>query len=134
MRNIPVWGKIALGLAAASVITLAIAAVGYLGIEKTGNALGETVQRRMPVQQHLAVLRHALTGIQRAERTLLIPEAMENPALLASQRADLAKYWGQAEAALSAHEALPGGNPETEAWLEFKDAWAAWGARHRKVL
>jgi methyl-accepting chemotaxis protein len=134
MRNIPVWGKIALGLAAASVITLAIAAVGYFGIEKTGNALGETVQRRMPVQQQLAQLRHALTGIQRAERTLLIPEIMENPAILELQRADLARYWGQAEAAMSAHEASPGANPEAEAWLEFKDAWAAWGARHSKVL
>jgi len=96
--------------------------------------LAETVQQRMPVQQQLALLRHALTGIQRAERTLLIPETMENPALQELQRADLAKYWSQAEAAMSAHEALPGVNPEAEAWLEFKDAWAAWGARHKKVL
>ena len=106
MRNIPVWAKIALGLAAASFITLAVAAVGYLGIEKTGAALARTVERRMPAQGHLAVLRNSLTAIQRAERTLLIPETMENPAVLEREKANLVKYWAEAEAAIAAYGAL----------------------------
>ncbi|MHC1753383.1 methyl-accepting chemotaxis protein [Humidesulfovibrio sp.] len=106
MRNIPVWAKIALGLAAASFITLAVAAVGYLGIEKTGAALARTVERRMPAQSHLAVLRNSLTAIQRSERTLLIPETMENPAMLEREKANLVRYWAEAEAAIAAYDAL----------------------------
>jgi len=138
MRNIPVWGKITLGLAAASVITLAIAAVGYMGIRRTENALTATAQRRLPAQTHLLTLRNALTAIQRAERTRLIPETQENPELMQRQKDNLTKYWAQAEAAMTAFEALPGPGGKTEAdnpaWLEFKDAWEAWGGRHRKVL
>jgi len=138
MRNIPVWGKITLGLAAASVITLAIAAVGYMGIRRTENALTATAQRRLPAQTQLLTLRNALTAIQRAERTRLIPETQENPELMQRQKDNLTKYWAQAEAAMTAFEALPGPGGKTEAenpaWLEFKDAWEAWGGRHRKVL
>ena len=39
MRNIPVWGKVALALAAAAIITLAVAAGGYLGIRRSEDAL-----------------------------------------------------------------------------------------------
>jgi methyl-accepting chemotaxis protein len=138
MRNIPVWGKVALGLAAASLITLAVAVVGYMGIRRTEEALTATAQRRLPAQAHLLTLRNALTAIQRAERTRLIPETEENPEVLKRQKENLAKYWTQAEAAMTAFEALPGpgGKPEAEdpAWLEFKAAWEAWGGRHRKVL
>jgi len=138
MRNIPVWGKVALGLAAASVITLAIAVGGYMGIRRTEQALTATAQRRLPAQMQLLVLRNALTALQRAERTRLIPETQENPELLRRQKENLTKYWAQAEAAMKAYEALPGpgGKPEAEdpAWLAFKQAWEDWGGRHRKVL
>ncbi|SNR91906.1 methyl-accepting chemotaxis protein [Humidesulfovibrio mexicanus] len=107
MRNIPVWGKVALGLAVSALITLVVAAVGSLGITHTGDALSETVSRHMPAQAHLAALRTALTAIQRAERTLLIPETMENPALLEQQRTGLAKSWADAGQAMAAFEALP---------------------------
>ncbi len=107
MRNIPVWGKVALGLAVSALITLVVAAVGSLGISHTGDALSETVARHMPAQAHLAALRTALTAIQRAERTLLIPETMENPALLEQQRTGLAKSWADAGQAMAAFEALP---------------------------
>jgi methyl-accepting chemotaxis protein len=138
MRNIPVWGKITLGLAVASLITLAIAAVGYMGILRTENALTVTAQRRLPAQIYLLTLRNALTGIQRAERTRLIPETQENPALLQRQKDNMTKYWAQAQAAMTAFEALPGPGGKVEAkspaWLTFKEAWEAWGGRHKKVL
>ncbi|MDR3641623.1 MAG: HAMP domain-containing methyl-accepting chemotaxis protein [Humidesulfovibrio sp.] len=138
MRNIPVWGKITLGLAVASLITLIVAAVGYVGILRTENALSVTAQRRLPAQLYLMTLRNALTGIQRAERTRLIPETEENPALLQRQKDNMTKYWAEAEAAMTAFEALPGpgGKPEAKnpVWLEFKDAWGAWGGRHKRVL
>jgi methyl-accepting chemotaxis protein len=175
MRNIPVWGKIALGLAAASLITLAVAAVGYLGIRRTEAALAETAGRRMPAQRSLATLRHSLTALQRAERTLLIPETMENPAFLQRQKDNLVRYWAEAEQAMATYEGLPplappvllakkGAPPATDAsaasanatpgpgnapdavsaeapvsaqgksWDAFKEAWEAWGKRHRKVL
>lgn len=92
MRNIPVWGKIALGLAAASLITLAVAVVGYMGIRRTEEALSATAQRRLPAQAHLLTLRNALTAIQRAERTRLIPETAENPEILKRQKENLDKY------------------------------------------
>jgi methyl-accepting chemotaxis protein len=106
MRNIPVWGKIALVLAIASFITLAVAAVGYLGIQRTGQALESTAARRMPAQTQLLLLRNAMTAIQRAERTRLIPETQENPELLKRQKDNLDKYWKQAEDAIAAYEAL----------------------------
>ncbi|KAF0233744.1 MAG: methyl-accepting chemotaxis [Desulfovibrionaceae bacterium] len=138
MRNIPVWGKIALGLAAASTITLAITAGGTLGLLRTEAALTETAKRRMPAQEALGTLRNALTAIQRSERTLLISETAENPAETERQRKDLEKYRSQAQAAFAAYEALPGapGKPgaRDEAWEELKNAWEAWLTRHDKVL
>jgi len=138
MRNIPVWGKIALGLAAASIITLTIAVGGYMGIRRTEQALTVTTERRLPAQLQLLILRNALTALQRAERTRLIPETQENPELLKRQKENLDKYWAQAESAMKAYEALPGpgGRPKAQdpAWLAFKQAWQDWGGRHRKVL
>jgi len=106
MRNIPVWGKVALGLATASVITLGIAVVGYVGILRTEDALERTARQRLPAQTSLLILRNALTAIQRAERTRLIPETQENPALLQRQKDNLARYHAEAEAAIAAYEAL----------------------------
>ena len=134
MRNIPVWGKIALGLAAASSITLAIAAVGYLGLRRTETALVTTAQQRLPAQEHLATLRNALSAIQRAERTLLIPETETNQEYVGLQKTALARYWAEAEAAMQGYEALPGMDLAAPEWAEFKGAWEAWGSRHRKVL
>ena len=108
MRNIPVWGKIALGLAAASAITLAIAAGGYLGLLRTEAALAESTTRRMPALETLGSLRHAITAIQRAERTMLIGETAENAAETERQKKDMDKYLAQAQTAFAAYEALPG--------------------------
>ncbi|MBU1229950.1 MAG: methyl-accepting chemotaxis protein [Proteobacteria bacterium] len=134
MRNIPVWGKIALGLAAASTLTLAITAGGYLGLLRTEAALTETAKRRMPAQEALGTLRNALTAIQRAERTLLIEETSQNPAEVTRQNMDREKYRAQAQAAFTAYEALPEVPVNDPAWLELKDAWEAWLKRHDKVL
>jgi len=134
MRNIPVWGKIALGLSVASAITLGIAAVGYLGILGTEQALTRTIQERMPAQEDLAALRGALTAIQRAERTLLIPETGENPAETERQRTQLAQHWTRTEAALAACAARYADSPRAEAWRTFQDALESWRGRHKRVL
>ncbi|MDP3425893.1 MAG: MCP four helix bundle domain-containing protein, partial [Humidesulfovibrio sp.] len=138
MRNIPVWGKIALGLAGASILTLVITAGGYLGLLRTEAALRETARRRMPAQESLGTLRNALTAIQRAERTMLIEETSQNPAETARQNTNRAKFRAQAEDAFSAYEALPVDRTVDRtvdpAWLELKDAWQAWLKRHDKVL
>jgi len=134
MRNIPVWGKIALGLAAASTITLAITAGGYLGLLRTEAALTETIKRRMPAQEALGTLRNALTAIQRAERTMLINETAENAAETAHQKKSMEQYRSQAQGAFAAYEALPGAPGKGEAWENLKSAWEAWLVRHDKVL
>ena len=122
MRNIPVWGKIALGLAAASTLTLAITAGGYLGLLRTEAALTETAKRRMPAQEALGTLRNALTAIQRAERTLLIEETAQNPAESTRQNTDRETYRAQAASAFTTYEALPGAPVNDPAWMELKDA------------
>jgi methyl-accepting chemotaxis protein len=134
MRNLPVWGKIALGLAAASTLTLAITAGGYIGLLRTEAALTETAKRHMPAQEALGTLRNALTAIQRAERTLLIEETSQNPAEVTRQNKSREKYRDQAQAALATFEALPGSVVQDPAWLELKEAWEAWLARHDKVV
>ncbi|MHC1699356.1 MAG: methyl-accepting chemotaxis protein [Humidesulfovibrio sp.] len=134
MRNIPVWGKIALGLAAASSITLAITAGGYIGLLRTEAALTETAKRRMSAQEALGTLRNALTAIQRAERTLLIEETSQNSAEVTRQNTDREKFRSQAQNAFTAYETLPAAPVNDPAWLELKDAWEAWLKRHDKVL
>ncbi len=134
MRNIPVWGKIALGLAAASALTLAITAGGYVGLLRTESALAETAKRRMPAQEALGTLRNALTAIQRAERTLLIEETSQNLAETTRQNKSMEAFRAQAEAAFAAYEVLPKTPVADPAWLELKDTWAAWLRRHDKVL
>jgi len=158
MRNLPVWAKIALGLAAASTLTLAITAGGYLGLLRTEAALTETARRHMPALEALGALRNSLTAIQRAERTLLIEETSENPAEIARQNTNMEKFRAQAQAAFAAYEALPAATGQVEAqakpdakadaqaepkappqggdpaWQELKEAWEAWLKRHDKVV
>jgi methyl-accepting chemotaxis protein len=162
MRNLPVWAKIALGLATAAIITLAITAGGSLGLLRTEAALTETARHHMPALEALGSLRNALTAIQRAERTLLIEETSENPAEIARQNKNMEKFRAQGLAAFAAYEALPATTSPVKAqakadakadakvdakadpqaapqqgdpvWLELKDAWEAWLKRHDKVL
>jgi methyl-accepting chemotaxis protein len=134
MRNIPVWGKIALGLSVASAITVAIALVGYLGILGTEQALTRTIRERMPAQEDLAALRGALTAIQRSERTLLIPETSENPAEDKRQRDLLTKNWATADAAVAACAARYAKGPQAENWKNFAEALDGWRERHKRVL
>ena len=125
MRNIPVWGKIALGLAAASALTLAITAGCYLGLLRTESALAEMARHHMPALEALATLRNALTAIQRAERTLLIEETSENPAEIARQNKLMEKYRALARAAFAAYEALPQTRAETKAKAEPQPVFQA---------
>ncbi len=133
MRNIPVWAKLAIGLAVSTIITLGVAAAGYLASQRIETALVHIAKRRAPALEALGTLRNAQTAIQRAERSLLIEEFQENPAEMERQKAALTTYWAQAEAAMQSFEALPGA-AETEAWANFKSAWESWRARHGKVL
>jgi methyl-accepting chemotaxis protein len=133
MRNLPVWGKLALGLAVSTIITLGIALAGFLASQRTEAALVHIAARRSPALESLGALRNAQTAIQRAERSLLIEEFQENPAEMTRQKADLKRYWAEAEQAMQSFEALPGAG-DTEAWAQFKETWAAWQKRHEKVL
>ncbi len=133
MRNMPVWAKLALALAVSTVITLAVAGAGVFANQRTEAALVHIAQRRAPALEALGTLRNAQTAIQRAERSLLIEEFQENPAERERQKANIAKYFAQADEAMKAYEALPG-TTGSEAWTGFREAWEAWGARHRKVL
>ena len=133
MRNLPVWAKLAIGLAISTILTLGIAAGGYVTSARVESVLLHITTRSTPALEALGILRNAQTAIQKAERSLLIEEFQQNPAEQEQQAANLTKYREQAETAMKAYEALPGA-AQNEAWTTFKEAWEHWTQRHNKVL
>jgi methyl-accepting chemotaxis protein len=133
MRNIPVWAKLALGLAVSTIITLAVAAAGYVASTRIESALVHMTQRRTPALEALGTLRNAQTAIQRAERSLLIEEFQDNPMEQKRLKENLEKYAVVAGEAMREYEALPG-TVESEGWVNYKEAWEKWQKRHQKVM
>ena len=57
-----------------ALITLIVGALGWRGVTHTNEALAEVATNRLPSVLGLEMMNEALTAIQRAERSLLIPE------------------------------------------------------------
>jgi len=71
-RHWTVGKKLIGGFGISIALTLVVAGVGWRGLAKAVEAIREIAEVRLPSVQGLQLMNEAQTGIQRAERTLML--------------------------------------------------------------
>lgn len=131
------WGlgaKLISSFLVVAVITLVVGGVGYRGVSQTDNALMEVAEIRLPSIMGLQMIDSAQKDIQGRERTLLVPEILNDPKQVewVSKRFEAA--WQQAEKGRQLYEPLTRSQKEAIIWNEFKPLWDIWKKDHQKVM
>ena len=114
------------------VITLAVSAVGYWQTARLASALYEIGVVRLPSLSALGEVDQAMSAIQAAERTLLLPVLDEG--ISTRQRQNLERSIAQLDRGIAGYEPLPQTPQESEAWRAFMPALGAWRSEHLAVI
>ncbi len=134
MKNMKLSAKLIGGFVAVAVITLIVGAIGFWGVSQTDNSLTEVVEIRLPSITGLQMISLAQKDIQGRERTLLIPEVLDDPKQVEWVAKQFASAWQQAEKGWKLYEPLPQTKEEEIIWNQFKPAWEAWKKDHNLVM
>lgn len=123
--------KISAGFAIVALIAFLLGGLGYWGSDKSGSAITELGERRLPAVQTVLEMQIALNELVRGYRTLLDPVAdlssrQEQYQLIQTSRET---YRGLAER----YEALPKSPEEQEAWNVFKETIPQWVAANNAI-
>lgn len=134
MKNMKLSVKLISGFAVVALITLIVGALGWRGVSRTDEALTEVANVRLPSVLGLEMMNEALTAIQRAERSLLIPELFSDEKEKEHQYKRIEEKFKAAEAGWKIYEPLPQTKEEEGIWNNFKPAWDAWKKDHQKTF
>jgi signal transduction histidine kinase len=124
--------KLVGGFATIVVTTLAASAVGYWQADRLASALYEVGVVRLPSLSALEEVDEAMSAIQAAERTLLLPGLDVD--IRTQQRQDLKRSVAQLDRGIASYEPLPQTRQESEAWRVFTPALGAWRSEHLAVI
>ena len=108
--------------------------IGFWGVAQTDNSLTEMAEVRITSIKGIQMIALAQKDIQGRERTLLIPETLDDPKQIEWVSKQLEFSWQQAEKGWKLYEPLPQTKEEEIIWNQFKPAWAAWKKDHNQVL
>jgi methyl-accepting chemotaxis protein len=114
------------GFAIVALICVVVGLIGWKGIYDTEKALQEVNDVRLPSINSLAIINEAQTAIKLAERSLLIPEFLNDDKLMDRQLKNIDIAWGRVDKAWKVYEPLPQTKDEEAVWKQFKPAWDAW--------
>ncbi len=117
-----------------ALITLIVGFLGYRGVSQTDNALMEVSEVRLPSIMGLQMLALAQKDIQGRERTLLIPEMLNDPKQVEWVSKLLETAWQQAAKGWKLYEPLPQSKEEEIIWNQFKPVWEIWKKDHQQVM
>ena len=126
MKNLRIGVKLIGGFILTALLASTIGIVGFLGLNSTDEALEEVARVRLPSILGLGIMNEAQTAVQRSERTLLIPEIINNPRDLERQLQVVSEAWANADKGWKIYEPLPQTKEEEKLWKEFVPTWAAW--------
>ncbi|MFH1059224.1 MAG: methyl-accepting chemotaxis protein, partial [Pseudomonadota bacterium] len=115
-------------------IAVMVGGVGVWGVDQVRDSLREVTQERLPAAMALEKINQASIGIQRAERSLLIPEYVADAKELEHQKQFLARHWSEVDAGVKAFQALPQNPEEARLWAAFLAGREKWAAEHRRTL
>lgn len=123
--------KISAGFALVALIAFLLGGLGYWGSDRSGKAITELGERRLPAVQTVLEMQIALNELVRGYRTLLDPVAdlsarQEQYQLIQTSRAT---YRGLAEH----YDALPKSTEEQQAWNVFQETIPQWVAANNAI-
>jgi methyl-accepting chemotaxis protein len=134
MKNMKLSVKLIGAFMVTILITIIVGAIGWRGVATTGAALKEVGENRLPSVYGLEIINEAQTAIQRAERTLFIPEVLNDPKQAEHQTKRLEDAWQRVDQGWKIYEPLPQSKDEEAVWNKFKPAWDAWKKDHQQVM
>jgi methyl-accepting chemotaxis protein len=134
MKKMKLSVKLIGGFLIVGFITLIVGFLGWKGVSQTDEALTEVAVVRLPSVLGLEMMNQAQTAIQRAERSLLIPEFFRDEKEKEHQYKRAEGAWKNAENGWKIYEPLPQTKEEEGIWNNFKPAWDEWKKDHNKVI
>ena len=105
--NIKLSTKLIGGFCITALITLIVGFMGWRGVSHTADALKEVSTNRLPSIIGLNLINEAQTAIQRAERSLLVPEIFRDENEKAGQLKRIDDAWKRVATGLKIYEPLP---------------------------
>jgi methyl-accepting chemotaxis protein len=111
-----------------------IGIIGWRGVASTGAALTEVGMVRLPSLYGLEIMKNGQTAIQRAERSCLIPEFLNDPKEKENQFQRMASTWDRIDQGWKIYEPLPQTKEEEELWKQFVPAWEAWKKAQHGIM
>jgi methyl-accepting chemotaxis protein len=114
------------GFVVVAVITLIVGFFGWKGITDTGEDLKDITGVRVPGLMALADIQEGQMTIHKIERSLLIPEYLDNDKEKANQLKQVEKAWADADKAVKSFDTLSHTKEEAALWAGFKTTWDAW--------
>jgi len=131
-KNMSIGTKLIVSFCLASCITLIVGITGYIGATGLGAALESVAGTQLPSLVGLGQMREAVTAIQRAERTLLLPALA--PQYAEGTRKRLSQAWASADKGWKLYEPLPQTPEEAKCWKQFVIDWATWKKENSQVM
>ena len=122
------------GFLIVGLITLLVGALGWRGVSVTDESLIEVADVRLPSVLGLEMMNAGQIAIQRAERSLLIPEYFKDEKEREHQYKRAEGAWKDAENGWKIYEPLPQTKEEEGIWNNFKPVWDEWKKDHTKVI
>ena len=124
--------KLVGGFVVVAVITLIVGLIGWKGISDVASDLNYINDNRIPSVKALGIINEAESTIQRAERTMLIPELFEKDRDRQLKTIDAA--WKDIDKGFKIYEPLPRSKEEAAAWDKYKPAFDTWKKEHNRVI
>jgi methyl-accepting chemotaxis protein len=122
------------GFVVVAVITLIVGFFGWKGISDTSQNLKDITGTRVPGLMALADIQEGQMSIHKVERSLLIPEYLNDDKEKAKQLQELAKFWEDADKAVKSFDSLSHTKEEAALWAGFKTSWDTWRGSHTKLI
>ena len=134
LKNIKFGTKLIAGFSLVALFVLIVGAAGYWGMTKIGKSVEEIAGVRLPSIESLNTINEAQTAVQRAERSMLIPEFFKNEKERDYQIKGAEDSLKRAEKAWKIYEPLPQTKEEEKLWKQFVILWEQWRVLHNQVV
>ena len=134
MKNVKLDIKLIGGFMLMALLITVGGFVGWYGISQVSDDLTEVGEVRLPSILGLEIMKEAQTAISKAERSLIIPEFLNDENLKTIQFNNLDSAWKRADKGWKMYEALPRTKEGNDIWNNFKPAWETWKKDHNDVI
>ncbi|KAF0158594.1 MAG: hypothetical protein FD159_1027 [Syntrophaceae bacterium] len=133
-RNMKIGAKLMAAFSLVAAIMLFTGIAGVFGINILSQNIELLAGKRLPSLVALEMTNEAQTAIQRAERTLLIPEFFKSEKERENQLKRLGESWKKSMEGLKGFEALSMEKEEEIIWRKLRTSWEEWKKSHEQVM